>query len=89
MIWKKTEKQLRLLILTMTDKMRILELIKYCSHMYVIIVVKIVTEKDRTKCWNAILRRLLKPTEKFINCFKRDTFRNSMLFITILYQIQK
>jgi hypothetical protein len=45
-----------------------------------IIVVKIVTE--RTKCWNAFLRRLLRHTRRLINCFTRDTFRNSMLLIT-------
>ena len=44
-----------------------------------IIVVKIITE--RTKCWNAFLRHLLRLTIKLINCFKRDTFRDSMLFI--------
>jgi len=53
----------------------------------VIIVAKIVTE--RTKCWNAVLRRLLRHTRKFINCFKRDAFRHSMLFMTLLHQIQK
>lgn len=45
-----------------------------------IIVVKSITE--RTKCWNAFLRRLLRHTRKLTNCFRRDTFRNSMLFIT-------
>ena len=45
-----------------------------------IIVVKIIT--DRTKCWNAFLRHLLRHTRKLINCFKKDTFRDSMLFIT-------
>jgi hypothetical protein len=44
------------------------------------IVVKIITE--RTKCWNAFVKHLLRHTRKLINCFKKDTFRDSMLFIT-------
>jgi hypothetical protein len=52
----------------------------------VIIVIKIITERERetekTKCWNAFLRSLFRHTRKLINCFKKDTFRNLMLFIT-------
>jgi len=47
----------------------------------VIIVVEIITKQDTTKCWNAFLRHLLRLTRELTNCFKRDTFRNSMLII--------
>ena len=38
---------------------------------------------ERIKRWNAFLRRVLRHTRRLINCFRRDTFRKSMLFITI------